>query len=38
MKGTFSGDLYYTNVSTATVSQIKKTITNGEFYVQIKTP
>ncbi|MDO6434814.1 hypothetical protein Q4E93_29650 [Flavitalea sp. BT771] len=34
IKGTFSGDFYYTNTATAQFGPDKKTFTNGEFYVK----
>lgn len=37
VKGTFSGDFYYTNVSTVQIGPDKKSFTNGEFYVKIQT-
>ena len=36
IQGTFSGDFYYTNTSTAFIGLPKKTFTNGQFSVQIK--
>jgi len=38
VKGTFSGDLYYTNTTTGSFGPTKKTFTNGEFYVKVQTP
>lgn len=38
VKGTFSGDLYYTNTTTGSFGSTKKTFTNGEFYVKVQTP
>jgi hypothetical protein len=38
VKGTFSGDLFYTNTTTGTFGSAKKTFTNGEFYLKIQTP
>jgi len=34
IKGTFSGDFYYSNSSTQQIGPTKKTVTNGEFYVK----
>jgi hypothetical protein len=34
VKGTFSGNLYYTNTTTDSVGPGKKTVTNGEFNVK----
>ena len=34
VKGTFSGDFYYENTSTAQIGPAKKTFTNGSFYVK----
>jgi len=36
IKGTFSGDFYYTNTATAQIGPSKKTFTNGEFYVKFQ--
>lgn len=38
VKGTFGGDLYYTNITTGTYGSTKRTLTNGEFYLKIQTP
>ena len=35
VKGTFSGDFYYTNVSTGYIGQPVKTFTNGQFYLKV---